>query len=101
RVCAPPRRPQPVPAAPAEDFPHRSAVAASGDRVLFTWIVDGALHARTALTSGTFASADTVLLARPTAEEIDHARVAGLSDGSFVLAVRSARSDDDADSGRI
>jgi hypothetical protein len=48
----------------ADDFPHRSAVAGSADRVLFTWILDGDLHARAALTSGSFATADTVLIAR-------------------------------------
>ncbi|HSR96984.1 MAG TPA: hypothetical protein VLM79_08050, partial [Kofleriaceae bacterium] len=84
-----------------DDFPHRSAIASTADRVLFTWIVDGDLHARTALTSGAFATADTVLIARTVDEAVDEARPAGLSDGSFALAVRSGKIDDPADPGRI
>jgi hypothetical protein len=99
--CAPTAPPETVFVATADDFPHRSAVAGSRDRVLFTWIVDGVLHARTALTSGAFATPDTVLIARTATEEIAHARVAGLSDGSFVLVVRSVQSGNDADPGRI
>jgi hypothetical protein len=80
-------------------FQHRSSVASSGDRVLFAWVVDGDLHARVALTGGGFATADAVLVAKTAAEQIAHARVAGLADGSFVLATRSFMSP--ADPGRI
>jgi hypothetical protein len=93
--------PQTVSDAIVDAFPHRAAVAGSADRVLFTWVLDGDLHARVALTSGAFATADSILVARTAAEQVAHARVAGLSDGSFVVATRSIHVDDGADPGRI
>lgn len=82
-------------------FAHRSSVASSGDRVLFAWVLDGDLHARVGLAGGGFATTDGVLVARTAAEQIAHARVAGLTDGSFVLATRSFLTGNDADPGRI
>jgi hypothetical protein len=99
--CTAPAGPQTVSAVTTGAFPHRSAVAGSADRVLFTWVLDGDLHARMALTSGAFATTDSILVAKTAAEQIAHARVAGLSDGSFVVATRSIQTDDAADPGRI
>src|SRR6185503_17103577 len=85
----------------ASAFQHRASVASSGDRVLFAWVLDGDVHARVALAGGGFATTDSVLVPRTAAEQTAHARVAGLPDGSFLLATRSFLSGNDADPGRI
>jgi hypothetical protein len=81
-------------------FIHRAAVAGSGASALFTWIVEGDLHARVMSNAGTFVTADSVLVARTATEEIVHARIAPVA-GGFLVAARWVQDTFDAGPGRI
>jgi hypothetical protein len=67
--------------------PHRASVADNGASVLYTWITDGAVHARAATPTGGFSGADSVLFPAPTGYTIEQARVAAMGAG-FGVAVR-------------
>lgn len=82
-------------------LPFRGAVAASADGVLFTWLLDGQLHARMADTDGALVSDDAVLVPAVGADQVLQARVAALPAGGFAVAVRWARFDADVGAGRI
>ncbi|HEY0192515.1 MAG TPA: hypothetical protein VGC42_15455 [Kofleriaceae bacterium] len=69
----------------------RADVGASGDNVLFTWIVDGNLHARLATSAGVLAAADLVPVAKSATQEVAFARIAPGAAGGFVIAVRWAQ----------
>ena len=69
----------------------RASVAANGDAVLYTWIVDGNLHARVVTSAGLLSSGDLVLAAKAPPLQIEHARVAPGPNAGFVVAVRSAQ----------
>jgi hypothetical protein len=69
------------------DTPHLSAVATSGDRIMFTWIVNGSVKARVATNSGMFLTGDLPIANASPTEQIDHVRVSQFGDG-FAIAVR-------------
>jgi hypothetical protein len=69
-----------------QDFVHRGSVAGSADQVLFAWITNGELY--TSLMSGTGAPSPGVKLIPKTATlEVEHARVAAVPGGGFLIAV--------------
>ena len=74
----------------SDSFIHRAAVASSGTNILFTWIVDGDLHARVMSNAGVLMGTDTVLVPKTTTDEILHARIAPV-DGGFLVAARWAQ----------
>ena len=74
------------------DGPHRASVASNGSSVLYTWITDGAVHARAATPTGGFNGAEFTLFAAPAGYTIEQARVASLGTG-FGVAVRSITAD--------
>ena len=83
-------------------FTHRSAVGSSGDRVLFTWIIDGVLYARMMTIAGTFTTAADVILAnKTTTDQVVHARIAPVAGGGFVVAARWAQNPPATGAGRI
>jgi hypothetical protein len=68
------------------DFVHRGSVASSADQVLFAWITNGELY--TSLMSGTSAPSPGVkLIAKTATLQVEHARVAAVPGGGFLLAV--------------
>jgi hypothetical protein len=89
--CTAPAPPQVISA--AADDAHRSSLAASTDRALIAWIVDGDLHLRLASATGAVAAAEQVLVRKTATEQVVHARVAaaGTSTGGFVVAARWAQ----------
>jgi hypothetical protein len=72
-------------ASPA-DFVHRSAVASSAGQVLFAWITNGDLHT-TVMSSDGMRSPVTPLIPQTSTLEVEHARVAAVPGGGFVIAV--------------
>lgn len=82
-------------------FAHRASLAASGDRVLFAWILDGNLYTRMAQASGALLGLDGVLVPLTATEQIAHARVAAASGGGFVIAARWVQSSLTSGPGRI
>ena len=74
----------------SDTFIHRAAVASSGTNILFTWIVDGDLHARVMSNAGVLMGTDTVLVPKTTTDEILHARIAPV-EGGFLIAARWAQ----------
>ncbi|MEO7731384.1 MAG: hypothetical protein ABIY55_10450 [Kofleriaceae bacterium] len=74
----------------SDSFIHRAAVASSGTSILFTWIVDGDLHARVMSNAGVLMGADSVLVPKTTTDQILHARIAPVSTG-FLIAARWAQ----------
>lgn len=76
----------------AMEGPHRASVANNGSSVLYTWITDGAVHARAATPTGGFGGAEFTLYAAPAGFAIEQARVAALGAG-FGVAVRLITSD--------
>jgi hypothetical protein len=76
----------------ASEGPHRAAIADNGASVLYTWITDGAVHARSATTTGAFNGPEATLFPAPTGYTIEQARVATLGDG-FGVAVRMITAD--------
>lgn len=72
--------------------PERSSVAASADRIMFAWILDGNVRARVAQNGGGFATGDLQLFAKSATEEIEHVRVAPLAGGGFAILMRWALS---------
>jgi hypothetical protein len=74
----------------SDSFIHRGAVASSGTNILFTWIVDGDLHARVMSNAGVLMGTDTVLVPKTTTDEILHARIAPV-EGGFLVAARWAQ----------
>jgi hypothetical protein len=82
-------------------FTHRASVAASGDNVLFAWLVAGDLHVRVMSSAGVFVTSDTVLIPKTALDQIEHARVAGVPGGGFVLAARWAQIAGTTGPGRI
>jgi hypothetical protein len=84
----------------SDGFIHRADVAGSGDRVLFTWIDDGDLHARVMSNDGVLMAADAVLVPKTATDEILHARIAPVS-GGFLVATRWAQSAAASGPGRI
>lgn len=71
----------------AGDFTERSHVAANADRILYAWILDGSVHVRIAMTSGTFTIPDLVLVPATANEIVEFVRVAPVGSG-FALIVR-------------
>jgi len=69
----------------------RAAVAANGDAILNTWIVDGSAHGRIVTSAGVLSSGDLVLVAKTATLEVDHARPAPGPNGGFVVAARSSQ----------
>jgi hypothetical protein len=67
------------------DFVHRGSVASSADQVLFAWITNGVLHTR--LASNTSVQSPIIPPTQVTTEEVEHARVAAVAGGGFVIAV--------------
>lgn len=68
------------------DFVHRSSLASSADQLLFAWITNGDLH--TSLMSSTGAPLSvTPPLSQTATLEVEHARVAAVPGGGFVIAV--------------
>lgn len=82
-------------------FAHRSAVAGSGDKILFAWIVSGDLHVRTASAAGALLTGDTVLVTQTATDQIEHARVVAAAGGGFAIAVRWTRKNAATGPGRI
>jgi hypothetical protein len=76
----------------ASEGPHRAAIADNGSSVLYTWITDGAVHARSATPSGAFNGPEATLFPAPTGYTIEQARVATLGAG-FGVAVRMITAD--------
>jgi hypothetical protein len=76
----------------ASDGPHRPSIADNGSSVLYTWLTDGAVHARSATPDGSFSSADTVLYPAQTGYVIEQARTVVMGAG-FGVAIRLATSD--------
>ncbi len=68
------------------DFVHRSSVAGSAGQVLFAWITNGDLHTTVMSSDGT-RSPVTTLIPQTASLEVEHARVAGVPGGGFVIAV--------------
>jgi hypothetical protein len=76
----------------ASEGPHRAAIADNGASVLYTWITDGAVHARSATPTGAFNGPEATLFPAPTGYTIEQARIAPLADG-FGVAVRLITAD--------
>jgi len=85
----------------AAGLPFRGAVAASADGVLFTWLLDGELHARLAAADGSLGAGERVLVPAVGADQIVQARVAAAPAGGFVVALRWARFDAAVGAGRL
>ncbi|MDQ3364820.1 MAG: hypothetical protein M3680_05270 [Myxococcota bacterium] len=68
--------------------PRNSSTTASGDRILYAWILDGNLRVRIANNANTFQTADSQLAMNTATEQIDHARVAPLPGGNFAIFTR-------------
>jgi hypothetical protein len=85
----------------APGLPIRGAVAASAEGVLFTWLLDGELHARTATPDGLLVSDDIVVVPAVGGDQIVQARIAAVPAGGFAVALRWARFDADVGAGRI
>ena len=76
----------------ASEGPHRASIADNGSSVLYTWITDGAVHARASTPTGTFSGADTVLYPAQTGYVIEQARTVVMGTG-FCVALRLATAD--------
>jgi hypothetical protein len=68
------------------DFVHRDSVASSAGQVLFAWITNGDLHTTVMSSTGAL-SAVTPLIPQTATLEVEHARVAAVPGGGFVIAV--------------
>jgi hypothetical protein len=68
------------------DFVHRDSVASSAGQVLFAWITNGDLRT-TVMSSGGTQSPVTTLIPQTPTLEVEHARVAAVPGGGFVIAV--------------
>lgn len=81
---------------------HRSAVAASGDKVLFTWINGGVLYARMMSSGGVLAgTADAILVNKTATDQVVAARVAPAAGGGFLLGLRWGQNPPATGAGRI
>jgi hypothetical protein len=69
-----------------EDFVHRGSAASGAGKVLFAWITNGDLHT-TVMSSGGMRSPVAPLIPQTTTLEVEHARVAAVPGGGFVIAV--------------
>ncbi|MBA3817861.1 MAG: hypothetical protein H0X17_03145 [Deltaproteobacteria bacterium] len=68
--------------------PRNSATTASGDRILYAWILDGTLRIRIANNANTFQTPDSQLAMNTATEQIKHARAAPLPGGNFAIFTR-------------
>jgi hypothetical protein len=68
------------------DFVHRDSVASSAGQVLLAWITNGDLRT-TVMSSGGTQSPVTTLIPQTPTLEVEHARVAAVPGGGFVIAV--------------
>jgi hypothetical protein len=68
------------------DFVHRSSVASSAGQVLFAWITNGDLHTTLMASDGT-RSPFKPLIPQTATLEVEHARVAAVPGGGFLIAV--------------
>jgi hypothetical protein len=88
-LCEPLTTPVTVSIATGASGARRSHVAVSDFGVLYTWIVDGSVHARFGSDTGMLAANETVLIARTPMQEVEFVRVVrwGNSD-RYAVAVR-------------
>ncbi|HEX3757137.1 MAG TPA: hypothetical protein VHW23_00455 [Kofleriaceae bacterium] len=68
------------------DFVHRGSVASGGGQTLFAWITNGDLHTTLMASDGTRTPV-TPLIPQTATLEVEHARVAAVPGGGFVIAV--------------
>ncbi|MCW5800771.1 MAG: hypothetical protein KIT31_00045 [Deltaproteobacteria bacterium] len=81
--------------------PRRSAVASSGDRIMYAWILDGNVRMRVATNANAFATPDTLLIPKTATEQIEYVRVASIQGGGFAVAVRWVQSTGFTGPGRL
>lgn len=68
------------------DFVHRGTVASNAGQVLFAWITNGELRT-TVISSGGMRSPITTLIQQSATLQVEHARLAPVPGGGFVIAV--------------
>lgn len=68
--------------------PAGSAVAASGDRVMYVWRLDGSVRARIASNANALLTNELMIAAKSATEEVEHVRIAPLSGGNFGVFLR-------------
>jgi hypothetical protein len=69
----------------------RSHVAANGQTVMYTWVVDGDVRIRIGPIGAQPTAAESVLIAKTASQEVDHVRIAPWGSG-FAIATRWAAS---------
>jgi len=69
----------------AGSLAHRQTVSANGNTLLYAWIVNGALHIRTANSTNGFAIPDTQLIPKGASDEVGYVRTAPLGAGWAVF----------------
>ena len=70
--------------------PRGSHAANSGATILYVWILDGSVRARTASLQNVMLSADTQVVGKTATEQVEHVRVAPLPGGNFAVFIRWA-----------
>ena len=90
----------PVTVSPTGASAFGSTVSVSGPNVLYSYLIGGALHVRTANSVNSFTTADGLLLSPATGEAIVSARFAPLGTG-WAMAVRSDSATSTTPPGRI
>ena len=81
--------------------PMYSSVAASGDRIMYAWLLENNVHIRMASTSNSFQTVDTRIINKTATEHIEHVRVAPLPGGNFAVFARWANITGTTGPGRI
>jgi hypothetical protein len=81
--------------------PRHSSVTTSGDKIMYAWTLDGAVHVRIATNANVFVTNDTVLIPKTATEEVEYVRVAPLSMGGFAVFPRWALQTGSMGPGRI
>lgn len=90
-TCNPLASPMTVSQTSGQFGARRAHVASAGSTLVYTWIVDGDLHARFGLEAGTLAASEMTLLTKTATQEIEFVRVVRLGQSNlFALAVRWA-----------
>lgn len=70
--------------------PQYPSSAASTDRIMYAWILDGSVRVRVASLANGFITTDTQIVAKTATETVEHVRVAPLPGGNFAVFVRWA-----------
>ncbi len=80
---------------------HGSHATASGNNIMYVWVLDGNVHTRLATFMNTFSQNDSQIITASPTEEIEHVRVAPLPGGNFAVFVRWALKSGSSGPGRI